>query len=473
MTTSVSTSLCYPAGLTLYPFQIETITRTLAFLSTNKAHGCYVANEQGLGKTVTALVTANTLPSSSTVIICPAIMRLVWEEEVYKWCKKHPQAIPSVLVIESAADIVGCTASHYQFIICSYALLINKKVVKFLTSTTYTLLIADEAHNAKNLKAKRTQALFALARACTYKLLMSGTPMCANVVDMFSPCHMLAPAKFPSYLAFADRYSYSTEISVPVFRNGHTQSIIVKKYYGLKNAPELSAFIRSNFYIRYKKEDVLKELPPKIFQRITLATSYSVKVREDLREKVLSERQAVYKAITLGIAPPVSQNYAEHRRMQGEAKVPAIIEFVSEKLDEDIPIVLFAYHKNVIAALAAGLKKYNPVVITGATDAATRKLNVTQFQSGDTLLFIGNYIAAGVGITLTRGWTVCIAELDWIPNNISQAVDRVHRITQVNQVLVYWFVVKDSIDEQMDELIIRRTKESTLVLDSPAEPITA
>lgn len=459
--------LVIPEGLSLYPFQLETVSRTLQILSTSPAKGAYVANEQGLGKTITALVTANTLASRHTLIVCPAIMRLVWEAEVYKWCRFSSQSIPRVLVIESGKDLDQENLNNYQFVICSYALAASKHVLAEFMKYYWDLLISDENHFCKNLAAKRTKALFHIARHATYKLLMSGTPMSANVVDLFAPCHMLAPELplFQSFNAFAARYSNYTEMSVPVRRNGHTQSILVKKYYGLKNAKELSDTIRALFYIRYKKEQVLPQLPPKIFQKIILPESYSVRVQEKNREKIIREKQLVFEYLEKGLLPVPCDSFAEHRRVQGENKVPAIVEFVQPLLDEGIPLVLFAHHRNVISKLCESLKKYNPVAITGETKDVDRMASCDAFERGRTNLFVGNLVAAGVGITLVRGSTVCLCELDWVPNTLLQAIDRVHRIGQKSQVLVYWFLVKNSMDEQLDELVIRRTKEAAEVLE--------
>lgn len=455
-----------PEGLSLYPFQIETVNRTLHFLST-PPHGAYVANEQGLGKTITALVTTNTLRCTHTLILSPAIMRLVWEAEIYKWCRFSVTGIPRVFVIEHEQDIQEAELSESSFVICSYALIAKKHVLAKLASFRWDMLISDENHFCKNPEAKRTQALFKLQEKAAYKIFMSGTPMSTNVVDLFCPCHILAPdlPLFKTFNAFAERYSNYTEMSVPVFRGGRTQSIIVKKYYGLKNAKELSAIIRALFYIRFKKEEVLTQLPPKIFQKIILPESYSVKVQEKQREQLIREKQVVFEALQKGLLPPPCETMAEHRRVQGENKVPAIVEFCEEKLEEGIPLVIFAYHRNVIAALEAGLAKYKPAVIIGDTPNATRMDYVNQFQSGGINVLISNLIAGGTGITLHRASTVVLAELDWVPNNIAQAVDRCHRIGQKNQVMVYWFLVKNSLDEQLDDLIVTRTKEASMVLD--------
>lgn len=456
-----------PEGLSLYPFQVETVEKSLQFLRTKR--GVYVANEQGLGKTITSLVTVNSLEQNSKVlIICPAIMRLVWEEEIYKWCRFNSHDVVRVSVINSAKALSAHELENSRFVIVSYQLAAVRAVLTVLCRFKWDVLISDENHFCKNLHAARTKALFMLAGHANATILMSGTPFTTNVVDLFAPCHLLAPLLFPSFNAFAERYSKSTEISVPVKRYGRVQSMLIKKYYGLQNAKELSDIIRENFYIRHRKEDVLKDLPPKIFQKIILPESYSVKLSQKNREHVEAEKQLVIQALEKGMAIPAPHqvaNLAEHRRLQGEAKIPAVVEFVADKLDEGIPIVLFAYHHSVINRLEAELVNYKPVVITGDTSNEKRKEAITAFQTGKTLLYIGNILAGGIGVTLTAASTVVCCEYDWVPTTLSQAFDRVHRIGQAHQVHVYWFAVQNSLDEQMDSMIMKRTEEAAAVLD--------
>lgn len=447
-------TLRVPNSLTLMPFQEDTVRRTLYFLSTTKSHACYVASEMGLGKTVTSLVTASTLQASKTLILCPAIMRLVWQDEIYKWCRFSSNEIPKVTPILSAADATASSIGQAAFVICSYTLATQAKVLRLLASFHYDLLILDEAHLVKNLTAKRTRASFKdLWPVSTNHILLSGTPMTRNVVDCYTAFHAIMPETFPNFGDFALHYSFVR------FTPWGTD------FYGLKNAEELSRIIRANFYIRYKKEDVLPQLPPKVFTKITLPPEYSLKVSEKQAQALYREKASVLDQIYKDKFPIVPPNLAEHRRLQGEAKVAPIAEFVEGLLEQEIPVVLFAYHKNVIDSLSKLLSKFNPVVITGDTPPTKRAEAIQAFQNHQTLLFIGNFIAAGVGVTLTAASTIVLAELDWIPSTISQAIDRLHRIGQLSTVQVYYFIVQASLDMQIEEALISRARQFKTLLD--------
>jgi SWI/SNF-related matrix-associated actin-dependent regulator of chromatin subfamily A-like protein 1 len=417
------------------------------------ANGIVVHN---CGKSVTSIITAKCLSAARVLIISPAIMRLVWARELRDWWNRDLR----MHVMLSGKDVEEYAVVNATAVICSYSLLANKEVLKCLGEQRFDMLILDEAHSVKNARAIRTKAIMGKAglwENAKYRLLLSGTPMLRNVTDLYVPFSKLAPRNFPSWNYFVNNYSHSRRVP---WGAG-------VEYYGLKNADTLSSIIRNNFYIRYKKADVLTELPPKVYSRITLPDSYSVKHMSDSKARELwEEMQKCLQALSEGKSFKMPSCLAEYRNLQGVAKAPAVVEFALELLEQEIPIVIFGWHTAVISVLVEKLKKYNPVVITGATSSIEREAAILNFQEGKTNLFIGNIAAAGVGITLTRSSTVLMAEIDWSPANNSQAIARCHRITQQNQVTVYTFSVENSFDEDVEKIVMRKVREFNAVCDA-------
>ncbi len=84
----------------------------------------------------------------------------------------------------------------------------------------WDLLILDEFHKLKNLKAIRTQHVFGsdtIAPIPAEKaLLLTGTPMINYVHDLYTQLHYLDPAKWPSFEQFvADQYFPGCKIIAP------------------------------------------------------------------------------------------------------------------------------------------------------------------------------------------------------------------------------------------------------------------
>lgn len=120
--------------MTLRPFQIEAVERMLKILETRR--GVYNACEMGLGKSAQAIEVTNRLKATSVLIICPAVMCLVWEDEIDKW------------------------ANYCKYWdVLSYNKASQSDMAKVLADSEWDVLICDEAHYIKNRTAKRTKAV--------------------------------------------------------------------------------------------------------------------------------------------------------------------------------------------------------------------------------------------------------------------------------------------------------------------------
>jgi SNF2 family DNA or RNA helicase len=441
--------LKYPPHLTLYPFQETSIKKAIQFLAQNESHACVLAHEQGLGKSAMSLVISNTIGSRRTLIIVPAIMRLVFVAEINVWCKDNQ---PSVCVIATSSDVDN--SSSYDFVVCSYSLASNLHVLKELASQRFDLLILDECQNIKSKSAKRTRAVIKdIWPVCKNRILMSGTILTNSMLDTWIPFHNCLPKAFPVFSDFMERYSF------------HRLTPWGLTYYGVKNDKELSKIIRDNFYIRYKKCDVLQELPAKTYQKITLPASLSLKVLASSKPALDADIDHLLDALSSGRSIVIPPSLAAHRREQGLLKVQAVAEFAAELLEQGIPLVIFAHHKDVIAGLTTALSAYNPYVVVGDTPMKERMDMINKFQAGAGICFIGSLMACSTGITLTASCTVLLAEMDYSPANNDQAISRTHRISQKLPVTIYYFIVEKSLDEKIADIVIEKTKVFNKVID--------
>jgi len=149
------------------------------------------------------------------------------------------------------------------------------------------------------------------------------------------------------------------------------------------------------------------------------------------------------------------------------AKVPYVVAHAIELLEDEDCLVIMAHHRDVIEGIRAGLKaeKIESVQLTGEDSMENRQKSVDDFQAGKVKVFVGSIHAAGVGITLTKASTVLFAELDWVPGNVSQAEDRLHRIGQAESVLVQHIVLEGSIDCVMAKTIVEKQSIIDQALD--------
>jgi hypothetical protein len=156
---------------------------------------------------------------------------------------------------------------------------------------------------------------------------------------------------------------------------------------------------------------------------------------------------------------------AKVRHDTAVAKIPMVVEHLTNVLESGNKAVVFVWHHDVVDALAKEFEGVS-VVIDGRVPPSKRIELVDAFQMNPKIkLFIGSITAAGVGITLTAASHVIFAELDWVPGNVSQAEDRLHRIGQKDCVLVQHLVLEESLDAHMAKVIVKKQEVIEKALD--------
>ena len=220
-------------------------------------------------------------------------------------------------------------------------------------------------------------------------------------------------------------------------------------YKGASHLEELSARLRSTVMLRRTKAEVPPSLPSKF--RSVIEPSPETNLSELLRAQWRAfecwmERTTGapgngngdgYQKRVKGLARfqgPQWSNLAVARHETARAKVPLVSAFIRELFENGSgKVTLFAHHKDIIAQLAEELACFGPVTLTGETAPKTRTQVVDRFHSDPACrLFIGNIVAAGTGITLAPASSHCVfAEVSWVPAEMTQAEDRLHRVGTV------------------------------------------
>jgi SNF2 family DNA or RNA helicase len=458
-----------PKHLAYLPYQKAGIAFGMSREST------LIADEMGLGKTIQALGMVNSDPSIKTVlIICPASLKLNWLKESKKWLTRK----------FSIGVVQGSEWQSTDIVIVNYDVV--AKHHKNIHAKVWDLIVLDEAHYCKNSKAQRTIALFGKwdknpvnikpAIQGKRKVVLTGTPILNRPIEAQPILSFLNPKeKEFNFWYFAKKYCNAVQ-----GQYGWDLS-------GSSNLEELQRKLRTTIMVRRLKRDVLKELPPKRRQVIELpANGYSKLIEEEQEshrkwEKTLEDLRGIMEiAKLLDDKDAYAEAVAELRRAQSVAfedmarvrhaialqKVPFVVEHVC---NTDEPVVLFAHHRDVVDALALGLREGGKTVVkvVGGMTAEGKQEAVDLFQAGKANVFIGNIQAAGVGITLTRSSHVCFAELDWVPANMSQCEDRTHRIGQTESVLVQHLVLEGSLDQRMANALVEKQDIADKALDNP------
>lgn len=424
-----------PAGESLMPFQIQAIKAMLNFMQLKRMKGVYNGYDPGTGKSCMGIVlAANVLKCKRILVVCPSGMRGTIEEEIRKWdIDKHPLPIHVLYSARGALRPIKA-----KWVVVSYALLLKHNVFKDLYDIDWDFMIFDEAKEIKSINSKRTQLALELWNRTRRGIWQDGTPVTRCALDLFPACHTLLPDQFMDETEFAEEYCLKK--SVPWgFKKW--------EYFSGQNLEQLSKIIRSNFFIRKKKEEVLLDLPEITYQKIILDCG---KFDKELTEE---QENFILQAIKEGRDPtqcakPSDKKHISERRMEAGLKtLKHGHEFIGNLLEGNIPVMVIAYHTDVINQLMRIFKAYDPAKIDGSVVGNKKDLERDRFNSGATNLIVLQ-IKSAVGINLQhRCSTAVYIETSYDPTQIQQSLARIVRKGQKNAINAYFFVAKGSVDE--------------------------
>lgn len=421
--------------LKLYPFQLEGVE----FLKSRKVG--LLADDMGLGKTAQAITAIKELKALKVLIVCPASIKYNWKFEFSLW----GLGARSIQIVEGRFATISSKA---EIVIINYELLSSPKIFHQLTALTFSVGVFDESHYMKNRNAKRTKAVLlrgGIASRCVYKWFLTGTPVLNRPIELYPLLKATRPDviyPFTSYSAFARRYCSA-------FFDGY-----VYNDRGASNIPELAGKLKaSGFMLRRLKSEVLKDLPEKQFQILPVKLNAKNKAYYEEKNFTFSKdevKRMKFSDICGGDMGAV----AKLRHLIAIDKLPTIKAHLIDLFEVKDKVVVFAHHRSVIYTLMSEFARMQPVVIMGGIRAKQKFSEVQRFQTDPNCrLFIGE-ITSVVGITLTAADIAVFAEIDWVPGNIFQAVDRIHRIGQDRGVLIQFFVVENSLEEYMLQTVV-------------------
>jgi SWI/SNF-related matrix-associated actin-dependent regulator of chromatin subfamily A-like protein 1 len=431
--------------LPLFPYQ----TVGASFLATKDQ--ALLADEPGLGKSAQAIAAADAVNAKNILVIAPANLRI-------NWCREFDRFSPldrPCAAIMSAKDRIPTSG----VVVCSYDLLCADKVREALKQIEWDVLVLDEAHFLKERSARRTKAIYGFGKrspgiAVHAKRIwrLTGTPAPNDASELYTHLKSAGIIDEP-YWDFTFRFCAGFNSDYGFRITGH------------KNTEELKKLL-AQFMLRRKKEEVLKDLPPIVFQEVTVEKS-PVELRMALEAAHKNSTNNKPATNAANVLESMAPSLVTLRRYLGMQKLPAICDILAAELESEMldKVVIFAVHQSVIEGMREKLRKFGAVTLYGNTPPLKRQENVDKFQSDPkTRVFIGNIQAAGVGITLTSACNVAFAEADWVPANNAQAAMRCHRIGQKNTVRVRFFTCADTVDEQIQKTLLRKTRELAKIL---------
>ena len=451
-------SIRIPAGQTPYPFQVAAIQRCVRQART------LVADEPGLGKSLTSLVAANITRPDRIVIGCPTMLVHNWAAECEKWLV-DPRTIsildnPRKSPPDKGVIIVPYSRGHTF-------------VEKIMQGPPVDHLILDEAHQLKTPTARRTAPWLGpsgLGRHAKKVIALTGTPVMNNPLEIHSTLQMLAPDTVGAVSRdkFKELYCSTFKGTANVqTKSGGVASVQFESNSG-KNEAALNAELRaSGVMVRRLKDQVLKQLPPKHVYLVHLSPTAAIEelVREEatlyemLETKIMSSQELI----------ALQGHIMAVRRRLGELKAPKIAEYLMTLFESgEKRVVCFMLHLEAINIIRQHFQttRIKVRVATGAQTPMQRQLDTNAFQAeGGYELLLGQFIASGIGLTMTSARYCVVGELPWTPAIADQGIDRVHRISQTRQVEAPIIAFPHSVEERVIRANAKKAISARNILD--------
>ena len=140
-------------------------------------------------------------------------------------------------------------------------------------------------------------------------------------------------------------------------------------------------------------------------------------------------------------------------------KFELLKELLDESLNSSHKVVIFSQYVKMIEIITAYLDQQQINHVTLVGHSKNRDQLVAKFQHDPQVsVFVGSLLAGGVGIDLTAASVVIHYDRWWNASKENQATDRVHRIGQKNSLLVLKLVTLDTIEEKIDQMIMKKQK---------------
>jgi SWI/SNF-related matrix-associated actin-dependent regulator 1 of chromatin subfamily A len=269
-------------------------------------------------------------------------------------------------------------------------------------------------------------------------------------MELYSVLHEISPLDFATQKYF---YEYYCGMNYNVDGYGWETDINLTKFEELFN--KIAPYV-----YRKKKSEVLKDLPEKTYQRITLEmTPKEYEIYYELEEGIANEFH------NANITNPLSI-MGKLREYTSYLKVNNVKELIDSILESGEKFVAVDFYKESLLSLHRQYPEIS-ALHTGDVKDTERAEVIQDFQNdnGKIKIFLGSEGTTKEGLTLTAASKVGMLTIPWTPGTLDQCTDRCCRIGQKNAVNAYLFIYKDTIDEYIFNLIESKRAEISQVID--------
>ena len=416
-----------------YAYQLEGV----AFLYPR--HAAVLADEMGLGKTMQAINAVRLLVHGREVerclLVCPKPLVANWRREFAAWAPELPVGV--VDGPPARREWLWRSAST-PVLLANYETVVrDAECVAELPP--FDLVVLDESQRIKNPRGATHAAVAAIGRDRAWAL--TGTPIENSPRDLASLLNFVEPGVVESDAPSGDL-----------------------------------AHAASEYVLRRTKDQVLRDLPPKMCfdEPIELsgpqAESYrQAEERGVLRLTEMGDEATIQHVFELVLRLKQICNFDPATGASGKAD--RLVADLEEIAASGRKAIVFSQWVDTLRELKRRLAAYRPLEFHGRVSQSRRGAVLQQFRDDDrSAVLLMSYGAGGVGLNLQFCEYVFLFDRWWNPAVEDQAINRAHRIGAVGPVTVTRFLTPDTIEERIDQVLETKRRLFDEVFDAAGAP---
>jgi SNF2 family DNA or RNA helicase len=407
--------------------------------------------------------------ANKILVVAPTSVLGNWKDEVEKFSEYNAV----VLHHPNREHRIKLFKSNTEFYIINYEATLY--FLKYILKLDADIVIFDESSRISNPKAKQTKACTEIAGHTKYRLILNGTPVSNKPLDLWSQFYALD---------FGDTLGDSFAIYKRIYFKGIKMKSRQGKYfsvYKVRNDVAMEDIAKriSTKSIRYTKEECVRDLPEKTFQRrlLELPTSSRIlynemyenakleiaRMKQNISAHIMLTKFVKALQITSGYIKTDEGNFI---RLKKNPKLRELKLLLEEIVPEDACIIWCKY-LYTIELVERMLDKMGIDHLTIKGEVKDKSGVAKLFQNTsreDIPVLIGQIRSGGVGLNLHKASFEIFMENEWRLLDREQAIDRCHRIGQKRPVTVIDLIMRDTIDEQILQAISKKQSIAEYIL---------
>ncbi len=464
----------------IFPHQIDEVMKIL-----DEPH-ILLADEVGLGKTITTAIVASELNARGIVkrmlFVVPKSLTIKWRDELNTRFELGAKIID--------ADYMRANDNAFKerefCYVSSLDYLKQEHVMRLLDKVDIDLVVIDEAHKL-TLNSNRYKLGKYLASRSTFMLLLTATPHNGDDDDYLARLQLLDPyitnVNASNYLlirnikedvidldgkeVFPKRESKSIEIDLSkeeiIIHNKLDDYLeeLARYSYGDKERENAARFISmllrkrlssSIHALRLSLERRLKKLGSADLERFKQGVNIIKEGEEEFDESEFEKgEESIIGYTTLREKSKeeeiINDILSSIKSINKDSKLEVLLNYIKTiKQDKDAKIIIFTEYRDTLYYLKDNLKGYKVVSIDGTMNVNDRKGALDEFRFNADIMLCTD--AAGEGIDMQFCNILINYDLPWNPNRLEQRMGRIHRIGQRRNVYYYNFILdpKNTLD---------------------------